>query len=447
MKTFPYPHSLFPRFILSLFLILTSAGSSFAAPLQLKISFDNEYINSKQSQARYLEVLVTAAKSVRQRQRVPLNLALVIDTSGSMAQQNKLNYVKQAAIAMLNRLQPEDRLSIITYANEARVLFPSRPVQGSQELQWLINSLRPIGSTNLGAGLTEGYGQIQHYASSKTINRLILLSDGKANVGITSSAQLANQVLQRADGGISLSSFGVGLDFNEDLLAALSESGRGMYYFIDHPESMHTILGQEFNSVEQLAVADIKVTIILGADLMVDQVFANNSEVSGNRVSVRFGDLAAGERRRLQVRFLPKRSGSGIYNKAARVDVSYLLPGSSQPLTLSQNLGLTYTEDEKTAALHQDKAISERAAVFEANYAQAEAAKAFDQGDQNKADTILQQAKKKLEAAPMGKSRKVLEEISGIATYQESLKESMSTEQRNLEQKRVKRKNYMIEGD
>lgn len=431
----------------ALLLVLLSAAVSTAEPLQLQAAFDNDYIHAANPAARYLEVLVTAPDTVSRSQRVPLNLALVIDASGSMGEAGKLDYVKQAAIAMLQRLRPEDRLAVIAYDSDVRVLFPSRPVPEGQELQWLINSLRPGSGTNLGGGIIEGYRQIAEYARPNNISRVLLLSDGLANEGITSSAELSRIVLKRADQGISLSSFGVGLDFNENLLAAMAESGRGMYYFIDRPGSMEAILTKEFNAVEQLAAADIKVTITLGADLVVDQVFANTSEINGNVISVRFGDIAAGERRRMQVRFLPRKHAVGRIDKIARIDVSYLIPGSSKTVSLSQSIGLTYTEDEKIAASHYNSAVGERSAVFEANYAKEQAALAFDRGDKNTADKILTQVKQELEAAPAAASGIVQGELSSIGIYQDKLKESdsMSKSDKQRMQKGVKHKSQAIE--
>jgi Ca-activated chloride channel family protein len=433
-------------FLLAALPFVLPAIADNAAPLQLQAIFDNAYIHSENPAVRYLEVLVTAPDTVSRSQRVPLNLALVIDASGSMQQKGKLDYVKQAAVAMLRRLRPEDRLAVIAYDNEARTLFPSRPVQDGEKLEWLINSLQPGGSTNLGGGISEGYRQIEGYARPDNISRVLLLSDGKANIGITSSAELSRIVLQRADEGISLSSFGVGLDFNENLLAAMSESGRGMYYFIDRPESMQTILTKEFNAVEQLAAADIKVTITLGADLVIDHVFANSSEVNGNMVSVRFGDIAAGERRRMQVRFLPRKRAVGRIDNAARIDVSYLIPGSSQTVSLSQSIGLTYTEDDKIAASHYNRAVGERSAVFEANYAKEQAALAFERGDKNMADSILTTVQSVLQAAPAATSDKVQKEMSGVWEYQENLKKSMPKSSRQRMQKSVKHKSQAIEG-
>ncbi|WP_339132994.1 MAG: VWA domain-containing protein [Candidatus Electrothrix sp. GW3-4] len=444
-----FPHTLNPRslaLLLALLLGLLFVETALAGPLQLQAAFDNDTIYSEQPAPHYLEVLVTASQQTNTlRKRLPLNLALVIDTSGSMRDENKLVSVKQAAIALVNRLQPEDRLAIISYNTEAKVVLPSSPVRMEQEARWLIQSLRADGGTNLGAGLIEGYHQLREFASPRTINRVLLLSDGKANVGITSSAELSRMVLQEADAGTSLSTFGVGLDFNEDLMAALSESGRGMYYFIDRPESMKTILAREFNSVERLVVADIQVTITLAPDLRIEQVFANTFAVNGNTISVRFGDLAAGERRRMQIRFQPSRRGPGAVNKAAVVQASYRTPGGGGSGTLSRSIGLAYIKSQQAIAENMDKEVVERSAVFEANFARKEAAQAYDRGEKKQADSILNRVKKKLEGLAASSSR-VQQEVSEMEDYQKGLEEPLPARERALEQKRVKYKSQAIEG-
>ncbi|WP_417913643.1 vWA domain-containing protein [Candidatus Electronema sp. JM] len=440
-------NSVLPLLALAMLFVLAAACTGSADRLQLNASFDSDHIYAARPGAHYLEVLVTAPEALGQRRRVPLNLALVLDTSGSMAEQNKLNYVKQAAIAMLNRLRPEDRFALIAYSNRARVLYPSQPVEDGQRMEGLINSLEATGGTNLGEGLIEGFQQVRRHATPSAISRVLLLSDGLANIGITSNGELAQLVQAQAAEGISLSSFGVGLEFNEDLLAAIAETGRGTYYFIDHPESMNSILAKEFKSVEQLAAADIRVTITLGSDLAVDQVFANTYAVDGNTVTVRFGDLAAGERRRMQIRVLPKQRGAGRLDNAARVSVSYLEPGSAAPLSLSDSLGVIYTDDEKSVASRQNKEVLERAAVFEANQAKKEAALAVDKGDQSRAAAILGAARNKIEAvAPAAASPKVQNELTQMDSYAQSVNKPMDSKERSLEQKKVKHRAQAVEG-
>ncbi|MCI5124504.1 MAG: hypothetical protein D3925_08525 [Candidatus Electrothrix sp. AR5] len=252
-------------------------------------------------------------------------------------------------------------------------------------------------------------------------------------------------VLQEADAGISLSTFGVGLDFNEDLMAALSESGRGMYYFIDRPESMEAILAKEFNSVERLVAADIKATITLDPGLLIEQVFANTFTVNGNTVSVRFGDLAAGERRRMQIRVQPRQRGPGAVNNAAMIQVAYTNPGGGGSGSLSQSIGLAYIKNQQAITDNLDKDISDRSAVFEANFARKEAALAFDQGEKKRADSILDRVKKTLEGFA-GRSSLVQQEVSEMENYQKGLERPMPARERALMQKRVKHKSQAIEG-
>jgi len=435
-----------PLLALALLFVLAAACTGSADRLQLQATFDSDHIYAARPGAHYLEVLVTAPENVGQRRRVPLNLALVLDTSGSMGEQNKLNYVKQAAIAMLNRLRPEDRFALISYNTNARVLYPSQPAEEGQRLEGLINSLQATGGTNLGQGLSEGFQQVRRHTSPSVISRVLLLSDGLANIGITSNEDLSRMVQVQADAGISLSSFGVGLEFNEDLLAAIAETGRGTYYFIDHPESMNSILAKEFNAVEQLAAADIRVTVTLGSDFAVEQVFANTYEVNGNTVTVRFGDLAAGERRRMQIRLLPRQRSVGRLDNAARISVSYLEPGSTAALSLSSNLGILYTDDEKSVASRQNKEVLERAAVFEANQAKKEAALAVDKGDQSKATVILGEAKKKIETVMPAASQKVQDELAIMDSYTKNINKPMGAEDRSLEQKQVKHRAQALEG-
>ncbi len=445
MRT-PRCFNLLCRVMLLATLSLFCAGNALAGPLQLQAAFDNSTIYTKEPSAHYLEVLVTASPATTTlRKRLPLNLALVIDTSGSMRDENKLTYVKQAAIALVNRLRPDDRLAIISYSNEARVVLPSSPMRMERDARWLIQSLRADGGTNLGAGLIEGYHQLREFTSPRTINRVLLLSDGKANVGITSSTELSRMVLQEADSGISLSSFGVGLDFNEDLMAVLSESGRGMYYFIDRPESMKEIMAKEFNSVEQLVAADIQVTITLAPGFIIEQVFANTYEVRGNTVSIRFGDLAAGERRRMQIRFQPRQRGAGSVNNAAKVQVSYITPGDGGTGSLSRRIGVAYVNSQQAIEENRNKDIAERSAVFEASLARKEAAMAFDRGEKKRADSILDRVKNKLESLA-GSSRRVQQEVAEMEEYQKGIDQPMPARERSLMQKRVKHKSQAIEG-
>ncbi len=430
--------------VLLCFGFMASQCRARAVELDLTSGFDNGYVDLASPDKRYLEVLVTTPKHEHAGRRVPLNLALVIDKSGSMAREGKMKNVKQAALGMINRLRPGDRFSLIAYDNDAQILIPSEAMEGLYRARSLIKSLQAGGGTNLEAGLSEGIRQVRRYYSPDNINRVLLLSDGMANQGITSPGIISGRVYKQAERGISLSTFGVGLDFNEDLMAVLSESGRGMYYFIDHAENIQTILDKEFSSVEHLAAADIKITIELGAGLEIDKIFANNYQIQGNTINVRAGDLAAGELRRMQVRLRLPRLTAGEH-RVGKVRMSYQLPGDKRIITATQDLRLTYLQDQTAIHQKRDQGVTERSFVFEAHTARSKAAAAVDQGDMASARMILDKAKRQLNAAEV-QSKKVRREIRSVEIYAAELNKSLDRKAKASLQKKVKYRSYALEG-
>jgi len=127
----------------------------------------------------------------------------------------------------------------------------------------LINRVSPRGSTNLGGGMIEGYRQVERFASKEFTNRVILLSDGLANQGITDPRQLNSIARRNRIHSISLTTMGVGLDYNENLMVGLAEYGGGSYYFIEHPRSIAHILNKEFNSLSSI-LASFVLGVALG---------------------------------------------------------------------------------------------------------------------------------------------------------------------------------------
>ncbi len=412
--------------------------------LRLTTEFDNDYVQMTNATSHYLEILVETP-SRQNEHRLPLNMALVIDTSGSMSREKKLDYVKQAAKEMLQRLDDRDHVSIITYDNEARLLVPGNNAGSAREMGWVIDGLKAGGSTNMSDGLEKGYQQLRRYMTTSTVNRLLLLSDGRANRGITNPGTLSDIVLNNADASFSLSTFGVGLDFNEDLMAALSESGRGMYYFIDQPGSINDILRQEFRSVETLAAIDIKVTITLAPELEIEQVFANDYEVHGNTITVRFGDLSCGQRRRMQIRYVPRFGKKGIVQNAARVEVSYLFPGEQSPYALRQTAALNITDDSTLIRKHRHTAVNERSAVFEIHHAKSQATKAWEENRVAEATTILQNISKRVENISEENER-IRGELQKIIQLQRDMSKPLPQNTKKKMRKKIKHRSYILEG-
>lgn len=195
-------------------------------------------------------------------QRPATALTFVIDVSGSMAQENRLGLVKRSLQMLVQQMRPEDTMAIVIYGTEAGVLVP--PTSGAEKDQILsaLYSLEPSGSTNAEAGLMLGYQQANQSYVPNGINRVILCSDGVANVGTTDPETLAQTLRSYADAGITLTTIGFGMgDYNDVLMEQLADQGDGNYGYVDTLEEAERFLVTEASSTLQTIALDAKVQV------------------------------------------------------------------------------------------------------------------------------------------------------------------------------------------
>jgi Ca-activated chloride channel homolog len=167
-------------------------------------------------------------------QRPDATLIFVIDVSGSMNEDNRLGAVKRALHTLVNELRPTDKIGIVVYGSSGRVLLEPTEVGQAQEIRDIIDSLYPDGSTNAEEGLNLAYQMASANYDPNRINRLILCSDGVANVGATGPDPILETVRQQANEGITLTTVGFGMgNYNDVLMEQLADDGDGQYYYVD----------------------------------------------------------------------------------------------------------------------------------------------------------------------------------------------------------------------
>jgi Ca-activated chloride channel family protein len=223
--------------------------------------------------------------------RKDVSLTFVIDVSGSMGNGNRLEMVQDALELLVDQLRPTDSVGIVAYTDTAWVVLPHTFVRDKSEIIEAIYSLYPMASTNAEAGLILGYQEANKAFISKGINRVVLCSDGVANVGSTGPDSIWESIEDYASEGITLTSVGVGMgNYNDVLMEQLADQGDGFYAYIDSMEEARRLFSHELVSTLQVIGMDAKIQVAFNPDVVsryrligfenraiADQDFRNNN--------------------------------------------------------------------------------------------------------------------------------------------------------------------------
>lgn len=271
--------------------------------------FNSPFISHNGGTA-YLQICVTTPVA-ESRGRQPINLAVVLDRSGSMADEGKIEYAKKAVRSLMDQLQEGDYFSFVIYDDIVQVLRQSQRVRERRELVDLLDEVYPRGATNLGGGLIAGLEQVERHRDREFLNRVILLSDGLANRGITDPYELRRITQGYRAKSISVTTMGVGLDYNENLMTGLSRSGGGNYYFIESPNSLATIFRKELRSLGSIVAQNASIELTLAQGVHVRDVVGCEQQRDGKHVTIPIGDLYSGEHRQVTVELeIPEGAGT-----------------------------------------------------------------------------------------------------------------------------------------
>ena len=371
-----------------------------AGPLVLTQALDKALISTGQLNERYLVIEVHAPESI-EAERQPVHIALLMDTSGSMSSEGKLNHARMAAAELLNQLQEGDTFSLVTFSDRATVVIPTTSLSGVAMAHRALSGISPEGGTNLFDGIQAGLHQLETIDSPGT-RRLVLLSDGMANIGQTNPMALARAASNLVSDGISVSGIGLGLDYNEDTLTKISDAGGGRYHFVDRPGQLSEVFASEFQQMATVVAQQTSVLLETAPSTEVLEIFGYPVSQSRDGHHVFLGDVHAGETRKV-VAHIQVKGSDQTEVAVSSTHLKYATPASANQPTSS-----FHQVEELVATLSNEPALVERSTVPSATISGVQAhagwfldkgARAWESGDRTTHRVMLSKGQSLLRTA------------------------------------------------
>src|SRR5690554_176751 len=206
-------------------------------------------------------------KQLDQASRKPVHLTFLVDVSGSMAGEDRIELAKDALQVLTRNLGEEDTIAITTYAGQVTTILEPTGTQKRDTISKAINSLRTGGATRMGDGLQLAYETALKSFVAGDVNRVIVLSDGDANVGARSHGEILESIRSYVEDGVTLSTIGFGMgNYQDQMMEQLANKGNGNYYYIDSPEEARKVFGEQLDGTLQVIAKDVKIQVEFDAD-------------------------------------------------------------------------------------------------------------------------------------------------------------------------------------
>ena len=349
---------------------------------------DRQLIRAQASSVRYVLAHIEAPAAPPREGRRPVNLAFVLDRSGSMAGQ-KIALAREAVITALHSLRAEDRFALVVYDNVVDLVMPSTPAdsEARRQAERLLRAIDARGSTDLGGGWLAGCEQVAQALSEQSVSRCLLLSDGLANVGITDGDELAGHAADLAARGVATSTFGVGHDFDEVLLEQMALQGAGNFYYIESAKQIPDYIASEVGEALEVVAQDVCLEIEAAKGVWVSSL--NDSTVSrqDQTTTVSLGSLVSEQvvDAVLEVTFPRGSSGEQQHVSVALRDRDGVLKGGGQPVEVS----FAYAPHGENDRQVRDHEVDREVAKLYASRARREAAEMNRRGNFKEAQRIV----------------------------------------------------------
>lgn len=265
------------------------------ATLMLEGRVGHPRVAADRDASTFVLATITGANDAR-ASAVPLDLTIVMDTSGSM-RGSRLNNAIEAARGMVRRMRDQDTVTVITYSGAAQLLVPPTSLDPFtvNRVVDMLGRVESMGDTCISCGLEMAMA----HQSPRTdrVSRILLLSDGEATTGVLDESGFAVLAQRAQTLGSTVTTVGVDIEYNERVMGTLARFSNGRHYFVETPMGLPPVFDQEFESVSRTVANNVELVVDLAPGVTVERIFERDARVEGNRVIVPFGIVAPGEQK------------------------------------------------------------------------------------------------------------------------------------------------------
>lgn len=354
----------------------------------------------------------------RAARRSPLNLALVIDRSGSMSG-HPLQMARQAAVAAVRQAHPEDRLSVVAFDDRVEVVVPSGSVTDRDAVIRAIGGIEDRGSTNLHGGWLEGATQVARHLDPGSLNRVILLSDGQANVGMTDRREIAGHVRGLTERGISTTAIGLGAHYDEELLLGMANAGDGNFEHVEDPARLPTLFEEELLGLTRTSGRMVSLGLEPNPEFGVEVRDVHNDFARNGFGRLQLPNLVEGQPVDVVVSLAVPSREPGQKIGVLRARLAWTGTGGVRRRVRVQ-LDLPVVTPDEYDRMPEDPAVLEAVALLQAARYKREAAQAMDRGDRAGARDLFTRAGQVAFAVP-APSPALAQELEDVRSLTDAL--------------------------
>ncbi|MFV0296187.1 MAG: vWA domain-containing protein [Hyphomicrobiaceae bacterium] len=334
------------------------------------------------SNKTYIRISVTPMRPQTSR-KSPVDVALVIDRSGSMASERRIENAREAARMAVERLGAEDILAVVSYDNKIAIDVPATKMTDHYEVKRKIAKLTPRGSTAIHAALLAGAKEVRKFKSRERVNRIVLISDGLANVGPRNPSDFVALGHELASEGMTVSTIGLGTGYNEDLMAGLARAADGGHVFVQESADLADFLAKEFNDAQNIIGQEVEIIIRLKDGFRPLRSLGRQADISKSKreITYKVGTLMGGVEQVVLAEIDADAASAGLSEaQVADITVSYTDVATGERKTATTSASVSFDSDRARAEKSVNATVMKDVATLVSRAQRQEAITLRDEG-------------------------------------------------------------------